>query len=140
MARQLVALDVNPWIAEADIEQHSNINSDVIRAIEDLPFFGIYLSEHVLESAWSAKEFGYAILNKKKLFAFVDAQDQPMIDLIERHIPLKHLTVHDLLRDIFDRHDFSEDMDFFLIPNTEGAPQNYTRIKPLKFIQNNVQI
>ena len=134
LARQLVMFNLNPWIAEVDIEQYSNINQDVIYAIENLPFFGIYLSKHVLESAWSAKEFAFATLNKKKLFAFVDEHDHDMINLIENNVPIKHLNIHGLLKEVFDHHDFSEQIDFFLISKSQNAAQIYNRIKPTKQI------
>jgi len=135
LAKHLVTHGINPWIAETDITQNSHINHDVISAINDLPFFGMYLSEHVLTSAWSVKEFEFALSNKKKLFGFVHEDNHEMINLIENNISSNHHDIHDLLRKAFDRGDFSEHMVFFEIPRYENTnTKNHLKIKPLKTI------
>ena len=83
LAHKLVKIGLYPWIAQVDLYRDQQINSEVINALLDVPHFGIYLSSNVLESAWSAKEFQYAINHDKKLYAFVEETDTLLIDLIK---------------------------------------------------------
>ncbi len=133
LSEALVAYGCNPWVAEADIARGQHINNEVINAIKDLPFFGIYLSQNMLNSTWSAKEFEFAVRNKKKLFAFISGDDQDMINLIENNVAINHLNIHDLLRRIFDTNEISEHINFFLI--TEDTAVSLNKINPLKDIQ-----
>lgn len=133
LSRALVAYGCNPWVAEADISRGQHINNEVINAISNLPFFGIYLSRNMLNSTWSAKEFEFAVRNKKKLFAFISADDQDIINLVENDVAINHLGIHELLRRVFDRSEFSERIQFFLI--AENTEISFHKINLLKDIQ-----
>lgn len=131
LAHKLVVRGFNPWIAESDIQQGNHINHDVINAIKELPYFGIYLSKNVLKSAWSAKEFEFALLHKKKLMAFVDEDDNQIINLIEKNISIDNYDIHSLLRKIFGFGELSEYIDFFIVTKIERENLNYKRIKKM---------
>lgn len=136
LASELVKYGFNPWMAEADINQGHHINNEVINAINELPFFGIYLSKNVLQSTWSAKELEFAVRNKRKLFAFIGEGESEIIDLIENNIPISHFNVHDILIKLFDINEFSEQITFFvIIPKSEKTNTNLLKIKPLHIIQ-----
>jgi len=128
LSRQLVKYGFNPWVAEADISRGHHINNEVIHALKDLPFFGIYVSKNVIKSAWSAKEFQFALRNKRKLIAFIPEDETEIIELIEHNIPIDHMDVHDLLRRLFDTHEISEHIDFFLISDNNNLVSNKMKL------------
>lgn len=114
LASILVKNNLNPWIAEVDIIQGYHINNEVISAIQRLPFFGILLTKNVLESTWSAKEFEFALKNKRKLYAFINDEEKEIVDLIKKNINIPTFVIHDLLRKIFDNSDVTDNMEFYL--------------------------
>jgi len=128
LTRNLISQQLYPWIAELDLHYGEHINNKIIDAIKSLPYYGIYLSKNVLQSTWSAKEFEFAIRNKRKLYAYINENDKEIIDLIKNKPTDSSLDIHDLLRRIFDQHAFSDQMEFYLV-STNDDRNLFKRIK-----------
>ena len=133
LANKLVKFDFNPWLAESEIKQNYHINNEVKEAIERLPYFGIYLTDNVLNSTWSAKEFEYALINKRKLFAFIDEDSKQIISLINDEDTNYEISIHQLLRKLFDKSHITDNIEFVILTNKLKI--NNTIFKPLKNIE-----
>jgi len=100
LAKELNSLDLNAWIAETEILKYQHINQKVKEAIEGLPYFGVYISENLISSIWSAKEIEFALNNKKLIFGFFDRKLQLDLDQIISGNKISQ----EIFRRFFDNH------------------------------------
>lgn len=100
LAKKLSKLDLNAWIAETEILKYQHINQKVKQAIESLPFFGVYISENLISSIWSAKEIEFALNNKKLIFGFLDRD----LDLNLEKVTSGNKVSQEIFRRFFDNH------------------------------------
>ncbi len=127
-AKHIIHKGIYPWIAQVDLYRNQGINEGVIDAIRNLDNYGIFLSQNTLNSTWSAKEFEFALTNKKKMYAFVQEKDQGIIDLIAGDSQIhEHMNIHGLLVKIFDNGQLSEQMEFYSISKNGMDLQRITR-------------
>ncbi len=106
LAKDLSQFDLNAWIAETEILKHQHINQRVKQAIESLPYFGVYISENLISSIWSAKEIEFALNNKKLIFGFLDSKLNFNFDKI--------ISDHTISQEIFHRFFDNHQQVFFL--------------------------
>lgn len=106
LAKELSNLDLYTWIAETEILQYQHINQSVKEALESLPYFGVYISENLISSIWSAKEIEFALNNKKLIFGFFDSKLELGLDQI--------ITGNKISQEIFHRFFDNHHQVFFL--------------------------
>ncbi|MEN2283135.1 toll/interleukin-1 receptor domain-containing protein [Algoriphagus sp. SE2] len=100
LAKKLSKFNLNAWIAETEILKYQHINQKVKQAIEKLPFFGVYISENLISSIWSAKEIEFALNNKKLIFGFLDSK----LDLNLDKITSGNKVSQEIFHRFFDNH------------------------------------
>lgn len=100
LAKDLAQEDLHIWLAETDLLYRQHINFEVQNAIWELPYFGVYLSENIFNSLWTAKEIDFAITHKKKIIGFLDEEFSNYLKgiTIESHV------AKDIYRRFFDNH------------------------------------
>lgn len=112
LAKDLSKLELHAWIAETEILTHQHINQSVKEAIESLPYFGVYISKNLISSKWSAKEIGFALNNKKKIFGFLDSTLELNLDQISSGNRISQ----NIFKEFFDNH---QQVFFLNYPNSE---------------------
>lgn len=105
LAKRLMDYKIYPWLAETEILKRSHINQSVKEAIEKLPYFGVFISENLVNSVWSAKEIDFALRNEKEIVGIIYSKN---IDFV--HTILEPLTSggtkvsREIFRRFFDSH------------------------------------
>lgn len=100
LAKALAKEEIHLWLAETDLLYLQHINFEVKTAIEKLPFFGVFISENIFHSTWSAKEIEFALNNKKRIIGFLNVE---MIrDL--HHVNSNSSIAQDIFIKFFDNH------------------------------------
>jgi hypothetical protein len=126
LSKKLVEYGINPWIAEIEILEHGHINQSVIEAIKNLPYFGTFISNNILQSTWSAKEIGFALHQKKDIFGFIHTNDQGVVEsLNELQTESKPGIRDEIFRRLFDN---KQDIKFLLYPH-EGKVMNFQAVR-----------
>lgn len=116
LAKKLKEFDLFSWLAEMDILYRAHINESVIEAIEEAPYFGVFISSNSLKSTWTAKEISFAFEHKKKMVGFVDSSDANWKDIFsnhENHINSRSRVLQDIFRKFFDN---GNDVTFITFP------------------------
>lgn len=118
LSKKLMEYGINPWIAEIEILEHAHINQSVIEAIQNLPYFGVFISDHILQSTWSAKEIEFALHNKKDVFGFICSDDEGLVNSINELQTESKLGIRDgIFRRLFDN---KQDLKFLFYPPKNG--------------------
>ena len=105
LARKLTDHKLYPWLAETEILRHEHINESVKNAIEELPLTGVFITEHLLRSVWSAKEIDFTFKNEKKMIGFVDMSDSKLLAKIrDGNFKGGNKLSREIFRRFFDNH------------------------------------
>ncbi len=83
LSKKLMQENIFTWLAETEILKYDHINQSVKDAIESLPYFGVFITENLLNSIWSAKEFEFALRNKKEVIGFLHTENPEVFDKIK---------------------------------------------------------
>lgn len=109
LARDLASYGVHAWIAEVEILYRQHINYEVIQSISNLPYFGVFISQSLLASVWSAKEIEFALNNKKQIVGFLNGD----IASYREEIPGGTRVSREIFSKFFDNH---QDVTFVYYP------------------------
>lgn len=120
LAKKLARIGIHAWLAETDILQYDHINQKVREAIEALPYFGVFLSENLLKSVWSAKEIGFALNRNKVILGFVDTRSP--LEFEDIHVGTR--VSQEIYRRFFDN---QTDVRFFPYPDTEVLDEKFVK-------------
>lgn len=116
LSKKLIEYNIYTWLAEIEIVKYEHINQAVINAIEQLPFFGVFISEAILNSIWSAKEIGFALSNKKEIVGFINTADESLFSKIEEPDTMGGSRIsRNIYRQFFDN---ASNVKFILYPDS----------------------